>query len=76
MQISRYALLVISLMLLWTGCGNGEIEVPNALEDMQKNKLVRIVTDAVNTPFEFGSGTGVQGLDVDLGNEIAKDLGY
>jgi len=43
---------------------------------MKKYKSVRILTDAVNPPFEFGSGTGVQGLDVDIGIEIAKDLGY
>ncbi len=77
MQISRYTFVIISLMLLWTGCGgNDEVEVHSALEDMQKNKRVRIVTDAVNTPFEFGSGTSVQGLDADLGMEIANDLGF
>jgi ABC-type amino acid transport substrate-binding protein len=42
---------------------------------MRKNKLVRILTDARNAPFEFGAGTGVQGLDVDIGNEIGKTLG-
>jgi ABC-type amino acid transport substrate-binding protein len=43
---------------------------------MKKYKAVRILTDAVNLPFEFGAGTGVQGFDVDIGNEIGKDLGY
>ncbi len=43
---------------------------------MAKNKMVRIATDAVNLPFEFGAGTGVQGFDVDIGTEIGKDLGY
>src|SRR5881409_3336452 len=46
------------------------------MASMKKNKVVRIATDAVNLPFGFGSGTGVQGLDVDIGNEIAKDLGF
>jgi len=46
------------------------------MASMKKNKVVRIATDAVNLPFSFGSGTGVQGLDVDIGTEIAKDLGY
>ncbi len=46
------------------------------MAQMNKNKMVRIATDAVNLPFEFGAGTGVQGFDVDIGNEIAKDLGY
>jgi ABC-type amino acid transport substrate-binding protein len=48
----------------------------NAMERMKKNKMVRISTDAVNLPFEYGLDTGVQGFDVDIGNEIAKDLGY
>ena len=38
-------------------------------------KRLRVMTDPVNVPFEFGAGTSVQGLDVDIGNEIGKDLG-
>ena len=38
-------------------------------------KRLRILTNPVNAPLEFGDGTGVQGLDVDVGNEIAKGLG-
>jgi ABC-type amino acid transport substrate-binding protein len=39
-------------------------------------KRIRIITHPVNAPFEFGDGTGVQGLDVDIGNEVAKNLGF
>jgi len=49
---------------------------PDAWASMQKNKMVRIATDPTNIPFEMGEGTDVQGYDVDLGNEIAKDLGH
>jgi polar amino acid transport system substrate-binding protein len=67
---------MISLILMVAACGgNKEKEIKSAAEMMEKHKEVRIITDAVNAPFEFGSGTGVQGLDVDLGNEIGKDLG-
>ncbi len=68
---------MISVTLLAVGCGGGskEKEIPSAAESMEKNKVVRILTDAVNAPFEFGAGTGVQGLDIDIGNEIGKDLG-
>jgi ABC-type amino acid transport substrate-binding protein len=66
---------MISLILMVAACGKKEKEVPTAAESMEKHKEVRIITDAVNAPFEFGSGTGVQGLDIDLGNEIGKDLG-
>jgi ABC-type amino acid transport substrate-binding protein len=56
-------------------CGENK-ETPGAYSQMQKYKAVRIATDAVNMPFEFGSGTGVQGFDVDIGEAIGKDLGY
>ncbi|HYK87836.1 MAG TPA: ABC transporter substrate-binding protein, partial [Acidobacteriota bacterium] len=75
MRTAKYTLLVLSLVLTAIGCGGGK-EGPDAFSQMKKNKMVRIATDAVNLPFEFGSGTGVQGLDVDIGTEIAKDLGY
>ena len=73
--MQKYTLLIIGLLLTLTGCGSNEAKAPSAIEYMNKAKMVRILTDAVNTPFEFGAGTGVQGLDVDLGNEVAKDLG-
>jgi polar amino acid transport system substrate-binding protein len=56
------------------GCGKKEKEIPTAAESMKKHKKVAIVTDARNAPFEFGAGTGVQGLDIDIGNEIGKAL--
>ena len=75
MRSAKYLLLMIGVLLALAGCGEKKKEVKSAAESMEKNRVVRIVTDAVNAPFEYGSGTGVQGFDVDLGNEIAKDLG-
>lgn len=75
LRIAKCMTLIIGLALVAAGCGGGERRIPSAAESMEKNKFVRIATDAVNAPFEFGSGTGVQGFDVDIGNEIAKDLG-
>ncbi|HTY62083.1 MAG TPA: ABC transporter substrate-binding protein [Acidobacteriota bacterium] len=75
MRAAKYFLLMVGVLLTLAGCGEKKKEIKTAAESMEKNKVVRIVTDAVNAPFEFGSGTGVQGYDVDLGNEIAKDLG-
>jgi ABC-type amino acid transport substrate-binding protein len=68
-------LLTATLAIGICGCG-GDKTAPDASSQMKKYKAVRILTDAVNLPFEFGAGTGVQGLDVDIGNEIGKDLGY
>jgi ABC-type amino acid transport substrate-binding protein len=38
-------------------------------------KRLRIFTNPVNAPFEFGTGTSVQGIDVAIGNEIGRNLG-
>jgi ABC-type amino acid transport substrate-binding protein len=73
LQTAKYTLLITGFLLALTGCGHKQ-EIPSAAESMSKNKLVRILTDAVNAPFEFGLDTSVQGLDVDIGNEIGKTL--
>jgi ABC-type amino acid transport substrate-binding protein len=77
LRIPSYAraISLLGLLAVLIGCGGGK-EEPDAQAAMKKNKMVRIATDAVNLPFEFGAGTGVQGFDVDIGNEIGKDLGY
>src|SRR6266545_4435847 len=75
MRIAKFTALLFCLALVSLNCGGGK-EGPDAFGSMTKNKVVRIAIDAVNLPFGFGSGTGVQGLDVDIGNEVAKDLGY
>jgi cystine transport system substrate-binding protein len=62
-------------VLTLVGCGPKGKEVKSAAENMRKTKQVHILMDARNAPFEFGAGTDVQGLDVDIGNEIGKDLG-
>jgi len=69
--------ILIGIMLITIGCGGKEEgEAPNAFERMKKNKKITILTDPVNPPFEYGSGAEVQGLDVDIGNEIGKTLGF
>lgn len=66
---------MVGMMLILAGCGGKkEKEIPSAADSMRKHKKVAIVTDPSNAPFEFGAGTGVQGLDIDLGNQIGKDL--
>ena len=81
MQRGIYTLLIFTLALSCSYCGGGagsggEKAGPAAMEHIAKSKQVRIALDAVNLPFEWGEGTGVQGFDVDIGNEICKDIGY
>jgi arginine/lysine/histidine/glutamine transport system substrate-binding and permease protein len=75
LRILKYTLLILGISMACIACG-GKQEGPDASASMKKYKAVRIATDAVNIPFEFGSGTGVQGLDVDIGEAIGKELGY
>lgn len=70
--ISGLALLLAAAL---SGCG-GKREVRSADESMRRNKVVRIATSAVSPPFELGEGTGVKGFDVDIAEEICKELGY
>lgn len=80
MRTAKYTLLslcIVCLSLTMIDCGNkGRKEFPSASESMQKYKAVRILTNAANPPFVSGSGTSVQGLDVDIATEVAKDLGW
>ena len=77
MRSVKYLILMAIVVCTVVGCGGEKKDlIPPAAESMAKNKAVRILTFAVNAPFEFGDGTGVQGFGVAIGNEIAKDLGY
>ncbi len=74
MRTAKVSLLIASLALIFVQCGDEKV-THDAMAAIAKNKMVRIATDPVNLPFEFGLGTDVQGFDVDLGAEIAKDIG-
>ncbi len=67
--------LIVGMGMLLASCGDTH-EIRGAYDSMTKYKAVRIGVAAVNMPFEFGAGTGVQGFDVDVGTELGKDLGY
>jgi polar amino acid transport system substrate-binding protein len=67
---------LIGLVFSLIGCGEGKKAVPSAEETMTKKKQVTIVTYAVNAPFEFGEGTGVQGYGAEIATQIAKELNF
>jgi ABC-type amino acid transport substrate-binding protein len=77
LQIKKHIIAIVALAVLLPLCGCGEKEevVPDAMRTIQRLKQIRIGTETVNIPFEYGLDTGVQGYDIDIGNEIAKDLG-
>lgn len=65
--------LLVSALALLAACGSGTPTSDTARID--KLKKIRIAIHDNNMPFEAGSGTGVDGFDVDLMYEIAKELG-
>lgn len=65
--------LSLCALILAASCSG---ETGGTFDRIRKNKQVLVGTDAVNLPFEFGKGMGVQGLDVDVAEEIAKDIGF
>jgi ABC-type amino acid transport substrate-binding protein len=69
-------LLMIGFIITMIGCDEKKKTVPQAEERMKKNNAVSIATYPFSAPFVFGKDTGVQGLDVDIGTEIGKALGY
>lgn len=74
MRTVKFSLLIASVALICVQCGGKP--APDAWAAMQKNKFVRIGTSPFDIPFESAQGPSFEGYDVDLGEEIAKDLGY
>ncbi|MDR0310288.1 MAG: transporter substrate-binding domain-containing protein [Acidobacteriota bacterium] len=61
--------------ILLAGCGSGT-KTPNSLDIIAKNREVHVLTEGMNAPFEFGKDTAFQGLAADVGEDIAKTIGY
>jgi ABC-type amino acid transport substrate-binding protein len=68
-------LLIGGAAILLAGCGDGT-KAPNSLDVVTKSREVHVLTEGMNAPFEFGKDTGFQGMAADIGEEIAKSLGY
>jgi len=67
------SLFVITSLLLSIGCGPGEPKT--TLEKIKRENKLIIGTHPFNPPFEFGSGTGVDGFDYELTEAIAREMG-
>ena len=46
------------------------------MSTVSRIREVRVLTEGVSAPFEFGAGTGFQGMGADIGEEIAKTVGH
>lgn len=63
--------IAISSLLLVTGCGNSEKSGSE-----EKEKTLKVVTDAEYPPFEFRDKGKLVGFDVDFIAAVAKEAGY
>lgn len=66
-----FAALVLGFLLFCASPSNAQ----NALDDIRNRGVLIIGTDATYPPFELKTGDSFEGFDIDLGNEIGKELG-
>src|SRR6185436_13867106 len=72
-SVCRSGPLVAALLTLlgWAGPARAE----TSLERIKRLGALTIGTDATYPPFELKVGDRFEGFDIDLGNEIARELG-
>ncbi|MBC8104466.1 MAG: ABC transporter permease subunit [Cytophagales bacterium] len=67
--------LLLMLMALLSGSARTARAQPGALETIRQRGTLRIATDATYPPFEYREGGRLQGFDIEIGDEIARELG-
>jgi His/Glu/Gln/Arg/opine family amino acid ABC transporter permease subunit len=55
--------------------GAGGVKAQSSLEGIRQRGELVIATDATYPPFEYKEGEKLLGFDIDLGNEIGRELG-
>src|SRR5690625_1573032 len=76
-MIKKYSMILflIALSLIIVGCGSNDAS-PNQNEDGKAVKKIMVGTEAANSPFSFLDKGEMVGFDIDLLDEIMKELGY
>jgi His/Glu/Gln/Arg/opine family amino acid ABC transporter permease subunit len=69
------AWLLLPLLFLLTFCAPLSARAESSLEKIRRRGRLIIGTDATYPPFELKTGDRFEGFDIDLGNEIGKELG-
>lgn len=59
------------LMIIITGCAKKD----NSLQSIKDRGKITVVTNALFPPFEYYKADKVEGVDMDIAKEVAKDLG-
>ena len=78
-KVISVLLMMVMIIALTTGCSSQSAGQPaenttNQQEAAENNTLV-MYTNAEFPPFEYFEGENIVGVDVDIANEIAKDMG-
>lgn len=73
----KFTSLLLLILVLMTGCGQGQAVEGERLRTIEKTKLIRVATESVYPPMEFMDEAGkVVGFDMDLMAAIAQALGW
>lgn len=80
-KVLSILLIITMIFVLFTGCSSNS--KPEQLSDNNKietpaeetNGTLKMYTNAEFAPFEYFEGEKIVGVDADIANEIAKDLG-
>ena len=64
--------MVMAFMLILTACGSSE----TSSNGSDKEKKLRVVTDAAYAPFEYQDKGEIVGFDIDFIKAVAKEAGY
>jgi His/Glu/Gln/Arg/opine family amino acid ABC transporter permease subunit len=73
--IPKAVLLAAILLLCFTLAPLRPAHAENSLAEIRKRGVLVIGTDATYPPFELKTGDTFEGFDIDLGNEIGKEIG-
>ena len=71
-KILSVALASMLCVAAFTACGSSNKQ---SLDSIKKAGKITMYTNAAFPPFEYRNGSEVAGVDVDIANEIAKDIG-
>ncbi len=68
--------IMIAIITVMAACGSNEEENVSGEGEDNKEKTLRVVTDAAYSPFEFQKEGKLVGFDVDIVNAVAKEAGF
>lgn len=74
-KVISIILMVTIVFSLFTGCSSSNNENQTSVKEKDGDNTLVMFTNAEFAPFEYFEGENIVGVDVDIANEVAKDLG-